>query len=54
MDGEGMYFWKDGRKYVGDWKNGIKEGKGILYYNNGDRYEVMKVIGKMIIEKETE
>ena len=22
-----------------DWKKGKKEGKGIMYYNNGDRYE---------------
>ena len=30
--------YEDG-KYIGDFKNGLKEGKGIYYYNNGDRYE---------------
>ena len=29
--------WNDGDKYAGDWKNDIKEGKGIFYYSNGDR-----------------
>ena len=28
----------DGR-YVGQVVNGLKEGKGIMYYNDGDRYE---------------
>ena len=26
-------------RYVGQVVNGLKEGKGILYYNDGDRYE---------------
>ena len=26
-------------RYEGDWKNGIKEGKGIYYWENGDRFE---------------
>ena len=26
-------------KYVGEYKNGKREGKGIFYYNNGNRYE---------------
>ena len=26
-------------KYIGEVVNGIKEGKGIIYWNNGDRYE---------------
>ena len=26
-------------KYVGAFKNGLREGKGIMYYNNGRRYE---------------
>jgi len=30
--------YKDGR-YFGQVINGVEEGKGILYYNNGDRYE---------------
>ena len=30
--------YKNG-KYIGSLKNGLREGKGIMYYNNGNRYE---------------
>ena len=30
--------YNDG-KYIGQVLNGLKEGKGIMYYNDGDRYE---------------
>ena len=26
-------------KYIGQILNGVPEGKGIMYWNNGDRYE---------------
>ena len=26
-------------KYIGDLKNNLREGYGIMYYNNDDRYE---------------
>lgn len=29
----------DDGKYIGKFKNVLKEGKGIYYYNNNDRYE---------------
>ena len=29
----------DNGKYIGTFKNGLREGKGIFYFNNGDRYE---------------
>ena len=29
----------EGTKYIGDWKDGICEGYGIYYMNNGERYE---------------
>ena len=41
------YNWR----YVGQVVNGLREGKGIEYYNDGDRYEV---IGEMIKKKEKE
>ena len=25
--------------YIDDWKNGVPFGKGILYYENGDKYD---------------
>ena len=30
--------YNDG-KYIGQVLNGLREGKGIMYYNNGNRYE---------------
>ena len=32
-------FYKNGDKYKGEFKNNLKEGKGIMEYNNGDKYE---------------
>ena len=31
--------YNDGRRYVGQVVNGVKEGKGIYYFPNGERYE---------------
>jgi hypothetical protein len=42
--------YKNG-KYIGKVNNGLREGKGIMNYNNG---EDMKMIGKMIKGKEKE
>ena len=38
---KGLYQIKiyDNGRYEGEIKNGILEGKGIYYLNNGDRYE---------------
>ena len=42
-------------RYEGDWRNCKREGKGIVYYNNGDRemgdYYNDKQIGKHVILK---
>ena len=34
-----MDFGKNGSRYVGEIKNGVPEGKGIVYIYNGNRYE---------------
>ena len=31
--------YNNGDKYIGEWKNDLKDGKGIYYYNNGDKYD---------------
>jgi len=35
-EGKGAYYYNDegGNLYVGEWKKGLKHGKGILYYNH--------------------
>ena len=41
MEGKGIFYfnnepWK-GDKYEGDWKNDKRTGKGIYYFNSGER-----------------
>ena len=35
---EGVRHYDNG-KYVGEFYDGIREGKGIFYYNNGEKYD---------------
>lgn len=35
---KGIYVYAKGSKYVGDFKNGVPEGKGTIHYINGDVY----------------
>ena len=41
--GKGTYYWTNGDKYEGDWKNNSRTGKGIFYWEQekwrGDRYK---------------
>ena len=38
-NGRGTYIFKDGiAKYVGDFRNGMPHGDGVIYYANGERY----------------
>jgi hypothetical protein len=39
MHGYGEYRWPEGGKYIGEYDNNIKEGKGIFYWTNGRVYE---------------
>ena len=36
--GMGTLGYADGDKYVGEWKDGKKSGKGELMYINGDKF----------------
>jgi hypothetical protein len=38
-NGEGTYLNRNGDKYEGHWKEGVKSGKGTMTYANGDKYE---------------
>ena len=35
----GIFYYKNGSKYNGEWKNDKKEGKGIFYWNDGAKYD---------------
>ncbi len=38
-NGRGTYIFKDGiAKYVGEFRNGMPHGDGVIYYANGERY----------------
>ena len=39
MHGKGIFSWKDGRKYTGEYVNDKKEGVGIFEWPDGRRYE---------------
>ena len=39
MQGEGEYWWKDGRKYVGEYYQNRKHGAGIYVYSDGSMFE---------------
>ena len=38
MHGHGVFTWSDGRRYVGEYRNDLKDGWGI-YISNGKKYE---------------
>ena len=38
MEGKGIFYYQNGR-YEGDWKNDLRDGKGIEYWNNGNKYD---------------
>jgi hypothetical protein len=35
MHGSGIYIWKDGRKYIGQYNHGVKHGYGEYYWPDG-------------------
>ena len=36
------FYNEKGEKYIGEIKNGLKEGKGLLFYNKDDKYKRKK------------
>ena len=53
MEGKGIYYYNDGDRYEGEFKNNRREGKGIYYNANGDRemgdYSNENQIGKHVM-----
>ena len=42
-----MYYYTDGNRHEGEWKDDKRHGNGIFYDINGDRYEGEWVEDKM-------
>jgi hypothetical protein len=38
--------WQEASRYIGDWRDNCKEGFGIQFYKNGDKYEGMWAMDK--------
>ena len=38
LNGQGTETWSDGRKYVGEYKDGVRDGQGTFYYTGGSMY----------------
>ena len=39
MHGKGTYSWPDGRSYVGEYVNDLKEGNGVYTWIDGRKYD---------------
>ena len=46
MHGKGLYKWKEGSEYEGEYNNNIREGKGIFRWKNGIEFEGNFLDGK--------
>ena len=39
MSGLGTFTFSDGRIYTGEWRNGVKYGKGVFEWPDGRKYD---------------
>ena len=39
MNGNGVFSWEDGKKYIGNYNDNIKQGYGKLFWNENKYYE---------------
>ena len=35
LNGKGTFHWKTGQKYIGEFRDNKRHGKGVMYYING-------------------
>jgi len=38
-NGKGTFIYSDGSKYIGEWKDGMKQGNGKFFFSNGGNFE---------------
>ena len=46
MNGCGTFLWKDGKKYIGHFKDDLRDGEGTFFFPDGRRYEGTWLRGK--------
>ncbi len=46
-DGQGTMIYRNGEKYEGHWKKGVREGYGIFFFSTGQKYSGMWSAGEM-------
>ena len=39
MEGHGIYTWSNGKKYENEWKDGKKNGEGMMFFKDGECYD---------------
>ncbi|OSM06147.1 MORN repeat-containing protein [Magnetofaba australis] len=44
--GQGLFIWRDGRRYEGEWRNGRMNGVGVMSFPLGSRY-----VGQFVNDK---
>ena len=37
-EAQGIFTFKDGSQYLGEWKNDLKEGKGTFTWSDGNKF----------------
>ena len=47
-EGKGIYYWKDGSRWEGTFKDNVMNGVGMYYGNDGDNYEANYENGEYI------
>lgn len=54
MHGTGEYSFSNGTKYVGEWKEGTFDGKGVMHFPSGTKYEATWKNGRVVEVRSSE